>query len=144
LSFLGSGDFAYEWDRRRSRRWGADIKAGTIREIDVTTGAVTTIAGKADVHDAVDGIGGDARFLQPIALVYDGHGSLYVADATTIRRIWLASHAVSTIAGRGDVRGVRLGPLQTARLGPVDGLVVTASGTLVLTSEFAVLSIVPE
>ena len=80
--------------------WISDVTANTIRQLDLLTGAVTTIAGEPEVAGANDGVGSAAHFDQPVALAYDGHGSLYVADARSqlIRRVWLASGAVSTIA----------------------------------------------
>ncbi len=126
--------------------WIADETANTIRQLDLATGAVTTIAGEPDVYGANDGIGSAAHFDRPVALAYDGHGSLYVADANaqTIRRIWLASRAVSTIAGTPYAIGVRTGPLQTATLSWPSALAITPSGSLVVTGEQAVLELVAE
>jgi hypothetical protein len=59
-----------------------------------------------------------------------------------IRRVWLPSHAVSTIAGQPFKWGVHVGPLQTATLSNPSGLALTPSGTLLVTGENAVLAIV--
>jgi hypothetical protein len=51
-----------------------------------------------------DGIGLAARFYGPRGVVADGHGNAYVADSDnhTIRRVSLATDAVTTIAGAAD------------------------------------------
>jgi streptogramin lyase len=125
--------------------WVADYGTHSIRQVNVATGEVTTVAG-ANQAGFVDGIGADARFQFPEQLVYDHAGSLYVADIGNyaIRRIWLATHAVSTIVGQPGKLGVTLGPVQTATLGFPYGIACTPSGTVVMTSEQAVLAIVGE
>merc|ERR1711908_15880 len=61
---------------------------GTIRKIDLTTFAVTTIAGVADARGSSDGVGSDARFKYPVDLALDGD-ALVVADwgCSCLRRI---------------------------------------------------------
>ncbi len=70
-----------------------DFNNRTIRRIEILTGNVLTIAGKAGpLETAVDGIGADARFRQPNGITTDGT-YLYVTDSylNTIRRIGLAN-----------------------------------------------------
>src|SRR5262249_55353281 len=54
-----------------------------------------------------DGPVASALFREPEGLVYDGTGSLYIADTdnNTIRRIALASGTVTTVAGTAGVAG---------------------------------------
>ncbi|MBW4053807.1 MAG: hypothetical protein HIU83_00085 [Proteobacteria bacterium] len=69
-----------------------DFNNRTIRKVDILTGNVLTIAGKAGpLETAVDGIGADARFRQPNGITTDGT-YLYVTDSylNTIRRIGLS------------------------------------------------------
>jgi hypothetical protein len=47
----------------------------------------------------------------PGRLTYDGAGNLYVTDAETVRKIVLATAAVTTVVGRTAQTGVLLGPL---------------------------------
>ncbi len=91
----------------------ADSKNGTIRKIVLATGAVTTIAGLAGVSGSTDGTGAIARFKLPSGVAGDGAGNLYIADNDngTIRKLVLATAAVTTFAGVPGVQGVRLGPL---------------------------------
>lgn len=78
-----------------------DILAENIRKIVIATGEVTTLAGSGDTGSQ-DGTGIAATFYQPSGLATDGR-NLYVADAGNrkIRRVVLASGAVTTLAGSG-------------------------------------------
>ncbi len=98
-----------------------DKKNSTIRKIDLVTGAVTTIAGKAGVTGSADGAGADARFTGPAGITTDGK-NLYVADqfSYTIRKIVIASGVVTTIAGKGGLSGSADGKGTAAQFtGPV-------------------------
>lgn len=83
----------------------------TIRKIVIATGVVTTFAGTAGSSGNTDGIGTSAQFNTPNKICSDG-SNLYVADGGygTIRKIVIATGAVSTIAGKGmssvDVDGI--------------------------------------
>lgn len=81
----------------------ADNQNNLIRKVSTSTGATTTVAGAPPpaATGQVDGIGAAARFKFPNAVAV-GPGVLYVADAGgyVIRKIVLATGAVSTIAGR--------------------------------------------
>ena len=97
----------------------------TIRRIDLATGEVTTIAGTPGLAGSLDGVGGAARFSGPQALSVDSSGHLFVADtfAATVRRIDLATGAVTTLAGAADQRGDRDGAGAAARFeSPMDVL----------------------
>src|SRR6185295_7701681 len=70
------------------------------RQVVLSTGKVTTIAGAAGQPGNVDGDIGAARFDQPSGLVLDTDSRrLYVADAgnKSIRRIDLAEAGVTTL-----------------------------------------------
>ena len=149
-----SGPFALATDGV-GKVWVGDMatNGAAIREIDVATATVTTIAGDRSAHGSDDGVGANARFYMPYALAYDGAGSLFVVETADdeggfglalIRRIWIPSHAVSTYAGQPRTWGVSLGPLQTASLASPEGLALTPSGDLLVTGENAVLAIVRE
>jgi sugar lactone lactonase YvrE len=61
-----------------------------IRQVDLASGTVSTLAGKAAANELsgiVDGIGPAARFAQINQLVADSLGNLYVDDNARIRRI---------------------------------------------------------
>ena len=74
----------------------------------IATGEVTTLAGISAPwsHEVLDGIGPAARFGSPDGITTDGV-SLYVTDATTIRKVEIGTGAVTTLAGAlGDNRSV--------------------------------------
>ncbi len=79
----------------------AEYRGHRIRKI-TPNGAVTTVAGNG-VASSVDGTGTGATFSQPISLVLDNAGNLFVGEynAGKIRKIVLATGAVTTLAGGG-------------------------------------------
>ena len=83
----------------------ADFTNSKIRKVVIATGAVSTLAGSG-VFGSVDGMGAAAQFANPSGIVIDSTGSnLYVADTHghQIRKIVIATGAVSTLAGSGAV-----------------------------------------
>ena len=79
-----------------------------MRRLDITTGAVVTIAGRATYWDGnVDGVGSAAKFGRAWSVALDGQGALYVSDApnNTLRKIDLATRAVTTVAGQAGNPG---------------------------------------
>lgn len=82
----------------------ADRGNATIRKIEIATRNVTTLAGKARNFGSVDDIGAAARFYNPGAITSDG-ANLYVADGPSIRKIVIATGAVTTLAGNANNPG---------------------------------------
>lgn len=76
----------------------------TIRKIEIATKKTTTLAGSIESIGIADGTGSSAAFLNPTALTTDGT-NLYVTDASTIRKVVIASGAVTTIAGNASTAG---------------------------------------
>ena len=75
----------------------ADDGNDVLRSIDLATGTVKTLAGTPGQNGTVDGIGSAARFTTMQALAYRA-GFLYVVqDDASVRKLDLASGAVSTI-----------------------------------------------
>ncbi|MBI5481416.1 MAG: hypothetical protein HY906_21330 [Deltaproteobacteria bacterium] len=87
-----------------------------IRRLDLTTNEVNTIAGRLGHPGLVDGAPTEARFSQPRGLA-EADGQLFVADMANhaVRRVVLATGAVSTVAGTG-MRGDGDGPTTAATL----------------------------
>ena len=83
----------------------ADTHNNAIRKIAIATGAVTTLAG-GNLGSA-DNVGLLASFNYPVGVTTDGT-NLYVTDAYnyTIRKIVIASGAVTTLAGSAGNPGV--------------------------------------
>ena len=74
--------------------------SGAIRKLELSTGKVSTFAGKADQRGYADGIGSNARFNRPHGITNDGK-YLYVAEPVSklIRKISIGTGEVSTLAG---------------------------------------------
>jgi DNA-binding beta-propeller fold protein YncE len=83
----------------------ADDHNHLIRQIVLSSSAVTTVAGVAGSSGSTNGIGTNAKFLQPTGVIISPDGSFaLVADTYNhlIRQIVLSSSAVTTVAGAGS------------------------------------------
>jgi DNA-binding beta-propeller fold protein YncE len=85
---------------------GCKLNSGYSTGSSLPAGLVATIAGQSGTSGFVDGPGPAALFDKPRAVATDG-ASLYIADTfnNCIRKIALATGAVSTIAGQPGVSG---------------------------------------
>jgi hypothetical protein len=74
---------------------------GSIRQVEIATRTVTTIAGRTGWWTGEDdGIGPEASFSFSEDLVADGQGNLLVADGSgLVRKVVIATGAVTTLAG---------------------------------------------
>ncbi len=111
----------------------ADTSNHTIRKV-TSAGVVTTIAGWPGTPDSADGAGTSARFYGPEGVALDSSGNLYVADTinNTIRKLVLATGAVTTIAGQAGVTGSTYGTGTAATFNGPSGITIDANGTLYL------------
>jgi len=100
----------------------------TIRKVVIATGVVTTLAGTAGSSGSTDGTGAAARFFYPRGITTDGT-DLYVADAfaQTIRKVVIATGAVTTLAGAAGSNGAVDGTGAAARFSRPYG--ITTDGT---------------
>jgi hypothetical protein len=91
---------------RAGHLYVADTLNDLIRVVDVSKGAVTTVAG-IGLPGSVDGTANIASFNRPWDVAADGLGNLYVSDSQnhTIRRIVLSTGVVSTLAGSAGTVG---------------------------------------
>ncbi len=108
----------------------SDFSNHTIRKI-APTGVVSTLAGRADQLGSADGMGGDARFNNPVGIAVDESGNVYASDfgSHTIRKITSAG-VVSTLAGRADQPGSADGMGGDARFWNPSGVAVDGSGNV--------------
>lgn len=104
----------------------------TVRKLVLATGLVSTIAGSPGIAGSVDGTGVAARFTQPSGLTWDAAGYLYVADKdnSTIRKLALATAAVSTIAGKASMFGSADGIGGLARFAGVYAVAADGAGNV--------------
>ncbi len=109
----------------------ADFNNHRIRRIDVATGVVTTFAGSG-VAGFLNGTGTAAQFENPRSLWFDGAGNLYVSDGANgarIRRIVIATGAVTTFAGTG-ASGFVNGLAASAQFSSIRSLTGDGAGNL--------------
>jgi len=95
-----------------------DRSASSIRRIDLSALAVSTLAGSKDPEGTIDGPMTDARFVSPDGLAANADGSVvFVSDAVThtIRRIDTVGKTVATYAGAVGIEGATDGPAKDAR-----------------------------
>lgn len=104
-----------------------------IRKIVIATGAVSTVAGKVGESGMADGTGDVARFHIPWGIIHDGAGNLYVTEAGnhTLRKVALATGAVTTIAGSAGNPGNRDGSAASALFNGPRGIALDAGDILV-------------
>ena len=88
------------------------------------------LAGQLGGPGNIDGIGAAARFAGAFGIAIDQSGNAFVADTSnhTIRRVVLATGAVSTIAGAPGVSGSADGSGAVARFNGPWGLAIDSSG----------------
>jgi hypothetical protein len=108
----------------------ADQNNQSIRRVVIATGTVTTLAGSG-TQGANNGTGAAAQFNYPTGLVSDGAGNLYIADQNnhSIRRIVIATGAVTTLAGSGTA-GFADGTGTAAQFSQTNGITSDGAGNL--------------
>jgi sugar lactone lactonase YvrE len=118
----------------------ADTNNNRIREVNLSTGVITTVAG-----DGVSGYSGDsgeatlAKLDQPDGVAVDTSGDLYIADTwnNAVRKVVLSSDTISTIAGNGSTGFSGDGGLAvSATLNAPKGVVVDSSGHLYIADTY--------
>lgn len=114
-----------------NRVYVADAENNAIRVVSAA-GTVTTLAGLPGTTGAADGTGTAARFNEPASLAIDAAGTnLYVLDSDnhTVRRLVIATGAVSTMAGLAGTPGSANGDGSAARFNFPAGIAVSAAGS---------------
>ncbi len=94
----------------------ADMNNHAVRQIVISTGAVTTFAGTSGSSGNSDGTGSAARFYYPTGIIRYGT-NLYLAESNnhTIRQIVIPTSAVNTLAGSAGSAGSADGTGMSAR-----------------------------
>ncbi len=107
----------------------ADYLNHAIRKIELSGGAVSTLAGNGSAGDA-DGTGANARFNQPYNVKVDGAGNLWVPDQLNhaIRKV-TPDGSVTTIAGNGK-EGYADGIARAAQFNNPTGLTPAIDGSV--------------
>jgi sugar lactone lactonase YvrE len=117
--------------------FAADSGNSTIRQIDLATGTVSTLAGLAQAPGSTDGNLAAARFNQPYALLADKNGHLYVGDFndSIVRVIDLSAGSVKTLAGVAGQTGTQDGAGAAARFTAIVGLELESPRHLIVVDE---------
>jgi sugar lactone lactonase YvrE len=119
-----------------------------IRQVDATTGIITTVAGDGYSTGEIDGPGGNpaddlgdgglataATFECPEFVAVDGSGNLFISDdcASRVRRVDAATGIITTFAGNGTYGfSGDGGPATSASLAYPEGMVFDSSGNLLI------------
>ncbi len=118
----------------------ADTGNQRIREVNLATGLITTLAG-----NGITGYGGDAGLAtvaeldNPMGIAVDNNGHLFIADAdnNVIREVNLATGLITTVAGDGTAfYGGDGGPATAAELYFPTSVAVDQSGHLFIADTF--------
>jgi sugar lactone lactonase YvrE len=113
----------------------ADTHNHRIRELNLTTGTLVTIAGSTPGFSGDTGPATSSQLNLPTALALDAAGNLYIADTGNhrIRELTLATDIIKTVAGTG-AQGLSgdNGPATSAAIDSPTGLAVDVVGNLYL------------
>ena len=108
----------------------ADTGNNTLRRIN-PDGTVVTLAGQAGLAGATDGAGTNALFNQPMGLVLDGSGNLFVVDSANNSIREIATNRISTtFAGPGGSAGSDNGIESSARFYYPNSVAVDTSSNI--------------
>ncbi len=118
----------------------ADTMNHRVRQIDLQTGLISTIAGTGQHRFSGDGGPAvSAALNEPCALAHDGRRYLYIADQSNnrIRKVDLETGVMSTVAGTGEAAysGDGLLATETCLAGP-SGLAIGPEGALYIADTF--------
>jgi hypothetical protein len=115
--FAGNDDVFYVADSGNT----ADSLYGLIRRVSLFEDSMTTVAGAVHADGMIrDGLGTAALFNGPRRFASDGN-NLFIGDQPAVRRMDLATFAVTTIAG-GNTFGYLDGPGSSALLTAATGI----------------------
>jgi DNA-binding beta-propeller fold protein YncE len=115
----------------------ADTDNHLIRQIVLSTSAVSTVAGVARSSGSTNGIGTNANFFLPISIAISSDGSYaLVADSynNLIRQIFLSTSSVSLVVGSGS--GSTNGIGTNAEFDLPDGLAIAPDGSYALVADY--------
>ena len=104
-----------------------------IRKVAAATGLITTVAG-GGTNGFTSGPATGAQLTGVPSVTLDGLGNLYIADGNVIRKVTVATAAISTLAGNGKPGFAGYtgdgGPATSAQLSAAQGVAVDRLGNL--------------
>jgi hypothetical protein len=109
-----------------------DNSDATVRQIATSTGTVSLVAGEKYQGGYQDGTGPGARFLDPLGVVTDNAGNLFVADSAnhSLRKVVAATGVVTTLAGQPYKSGTADGIGDGVRFSQAQGLASDGQGNV--------------
>jgi DNA-binding beta-propeller fold protein YncE len=114
----------------------AEAGSRRIDRVDVASGALVRFAGSDELGPPVDGAGSAARFYDLHGLTIDGP-ALFVLDGSSVRRIDLATAAVTTLAGKAGFQGATDGVGAAARFYDPNQMAADGHGHLYVSERLA-------
>ncbi len=118
----------------------ADSYNSVIREVNVGTHIISTVAGNGDYGYSGDGgLATAAELDEPMGVTVDASGNLFIADSynSVIRKVTASTHDISTVAGNGNYGYSGNGGLATAaELDVPTGVAVDASGDFFIADSY--------
>jgi len=106
-----------------------------VRQVDLATGVITTVAGNGTVGSSGDGGPATVASLNgPSGVAADAAGNLFISELNRVRQVDLATGIITTLAGNGtEGYGGDGGPAADALLSSPSGLAVDGAGNLFIT-----------
>lgn len=120
-----------------------DLDNNEIRKV-TAAGEVSTLAGARLVQWYADGPGTAAQFRSPYDVATDGHGAIYVGDASHVIRKVDAAGVVTTLAGKDMVSGATDGVGSQALFQWPTRIAASPSGTVYTANDHGVRRITPD
>jgi sugar lactone lactonase YvrE len=118
----------------------ADTSNNRVREVDLSTGVITTVAGDGNAGETGDGgPATSAELLFPAAVAVDHSGHLFIADSggISVREVDLATGAITTVAGGArPTTAIYSGPATGIGLSSPFGLAADHSGHLFIADTY--------
>lgn len=114
----------------------ADTFNNVVREVNATTGVITTVAGDGSLgYSGDNGPAIDAELNDPQALLVR-NGYLFIADScnNVVREVNLSTGIITTLVGNGTA-GYEVGPLSSTELNQPIGLAMDAAGNLFIADD---------
>lgn len=115
----------------------ADSENNVVREVNASTGIISTIAGTGVAgYSGDNGPATSAQLSAPQALAFDSHGDLYIADFSNalIRKITMSTGTITTYAGSQSATSAGFGgPATSAQLGGLWAIAFDQADNLYLT-----------
>ena len=112
-----------------------------IRKITVSTGIITTVAGRGsgDPNTAEDNVAATSTILEyPLDVAFDTYGNMFIADLRRVRKVTASTGIITTFAGNRVYRtSAVLGVAATSsNFNSLKSITVDTSGNVFITDTY--------